>query len=146
MSIKPPTLATAMTPFPYSVEQGASLDEATRLMEEHNVRHLPVTRDHNVVGLITERDIRSMLLGRAGADLEAFGVADVYRADAYVVDLHEPLDNVLHTMAEGHISAAVVTKAGRLAGVFTFVDACRSYAEFLREHFAPDEGDGGDAA
>ena len=71
-------------------------------------------------------------------------VREVYRSDPYVVDLNEPLDQVLLAMARRHIDSAVVTRKGRLAGVFTATDACECFAKFLRQHFAPD--DGNDAA
>jgi acetoin utilization protein AcuB len=57
---KSPSLATAMTPFPYAVDHNASLEFARQLMEQHEVRHLPVTEEHGLVGLLTERDMRSV--------------------------------------------------------------------------------------
>ncbi len=132
-----------MTPFPYSVDQNASLEFARRLMEQHHVRHLPVTEEHGLVGLITERDMRSAERLHSGFGAKRdLTVNDVYIADPYIVDLHEPLDNVLITMAQRHIGSAIVIKAGKLVGMFTVVDACRSFGEFLREHFPRAEGDG----
>jgi CBS domain-containing protein len=37
----------------------AEVSEASELMGHHNVRHLPVTKDHQVVGVITDRDMTS---------------------------------------------------------------------------------------
>ena len=133
---KMPVLKTAMTPFPYSVDLGASFDEASELMGHHNVRHLPVTKDHQVVGVITDRDMTSAMHVRSQSDdTVGLSVSDLYIADPYIVSVDEPLDNVLLTMAERHIGSAIVTKAGKLVGVFTSVDACRSFGEYLREHF-----------
>jgi acetoin utilization protein AcuB len=132
---KLPTLKTAMTPFPYSVDLGASFDEASQLMGHHNVRHLPVTDNHNVVGVITDRDMTSAMHVRSkSGDAGLLNVKDLYIVDPYVVSVDEPLDNVLLTMAERHIGSAIVTKAGKLVGMFTSVDACRSFGEYLREH------------
>ncbi len=58
---KIPMLKTAMTPFPYSVDLDASFDEASQLMGHHDVRHLPVTKDRQVVGVITDRDMTSAM-------------------------------------------------------------------------------------
>jgi len=139
---KPPTLATAMTPFPYSVDHNASLDFARQLMEQHNVRHLPVTEEHGLVGLVTERDMRSVERLHSGfAAKRELTVNDVYISDPYIVDMHEPLDNVLLTMAERHIGSAIVTRGGKLVGMFTVVDACRSFSELLRQQFPRAEGD-----
>ena len=133
---KPPSLKTTMTPFPYSVDQNATLEQAQKLMDQHNVRHLPVTDESALLGVITERDMQSAVHARSElSHARELAVKDLYISDAYIVDLNEPLDNVLLTMAERHIGSAIVTKKGKLAGVFTSVDACRSFGEYLREHF-----------
>jgi len=133
---KMPMLKTAMTPFPYSVGLDASFEEASELMGHHSVRHLPVTNDHRVVGVITDRDLTSAMHVRSQSnDTVGLSVSDLYIADPYVVSVDEPLDNVLLTMAERHIGSAIVTKAGKLVGMFTSLDACRSFGEYLREHF-----------
>ena len=137
----PPKLNTVMTPFPYSVARDASLDEALQLMAEHGVRHLPVTEDHRLVGVITDRDIKGVVPVKDAVQRgDGLRVCDIYLPDPYVVDINEPLDNVLLTMAAQHIGSAVVTRSGRLAGMFTSVDACRCFGEFLRQHF-PRGGD-----
>ena len=134
---KAPTLKTAMTPFPYSIDVNASFEEASELMGHHNVRHLPVTDAHKVVGMITDRDMTSAMHvhSKAGTAAGELDVRDLYIADPYVVSVDEPLDNVLLTMAERHIGSAIVTKANKLVGLFTSVDACRAFGEYLREHF-----------
>ena len=112
------------------------------MMDAHEVRHLPVIDGHELVGIVTDRDVRSVLsppIGRRVAD--DLTVADVYVPDAYVVDLNEPIEVVLLTMAETRTDAAVVTRKGRLAGVFTSVDACRCFAEHIRENFPRPDGD-----
>lgn len=137
---KLPTLMTAMTPFPYSIELTASFEEASELMGHHNVRHLPVTDNDRVVGVITDKDLISAMHVRAGSGGDTgLNVRDLYIADPYVVSVDEPLDNVLLTMAERHIGSAIVTRAGKLVGVFTSVDACRCFGEFIRGN-APDPG------
>jgi len=132
---KMPVLKVAMTPFPYSIGLDASFDEASELMLHHNVRHLPVTKDHQVVGVITDRDLASAMHVHAQSEgTGGLSVSDLYIADPYIVSLDEPLDNVLLTMAERHIGSAIVTRAGKLVGMFTSMDACRSFGEYLREH------------
>jgi acetoin utilization protein AcuB len=139
----PPSLKSAMTPFPYAVSPDASLEEATKLMEEHDVRHLPVVKDHQIVGIIAEHDIL-LTRSRAGPRKKKLRVDDCYQTDVYVVDLNEPIDNVLITMAERHIGSTIVTRRGRLAGVFTAMDACRCFGEYLADNFP--HGGGDDAA
>ena len=131
-----PTMAAVMTPFPLSVEIDDTLRRARDVMTEHEIRHLPVARDHVLLGILTDRDITRALdpdLGLPPKD-ELF-VRDVYLPDPYVVDDHSPLDDVLEHMATHHLGSALVTKHGRLAGIFTSTDACRAYCEHLRRIF-----------
>ena len=131
-----------MTPFPYSIEPDATLREAREMMAVHTVRHLPVTNSHELVGIISHSDVMGAWAGKAGKKaLDKLTVKDVYVSDAYVVELDEPLEKVLLTMADRHIGSAIVTRRGRLAGVFTSNDACRCFGEYLRENFPRPGGD-----
>jgi CBS domain-containing protein len=47
-----------------------------------------------------------------------------------------PLDEVTSEMATRHVGSAVVLRHGKLAGIFSTVDACRLLAEFLRDRFS----------
>ncbi len=42
---------------PYWVDADANVDEAINMMEEHQVRRLPVIKDHKLVGIISQGDI-----------------------------------------------------------------------------------------
>ena len=143
-----PTIKSVMTPFPYHVAVGDGLDAARRLMEKHEIRHLPVMDGGELVGVVSERDIHRLLENLTiGTSEQELLVRDACVEDIYVVDLNERLDLVLLTMAERHIGSVLVTKQGRLAGLFTVTDACRSFAQFLRTHFAGSlRGDPDDAA
>ncbi len=129
-----PTIKTVMTPFPYSIEPKASAQEAQELMAEHSIHHLPVTEDGALVGMISRDDI-NLLLGKEPTKGKGKGlkVREAMIEDTYTVDLSERLDSVLHRMAEHHLRSVVVTRKGKLVGIFTQIDACAAFAEFLRE-------------
>lgn len=139
---KIPSIKTVMTAFPYSVQPGASLHQAIEFMRTHNIRHLPVADHGDLVGMVSDRDIK-LVLGPdfAYPDPDSVTVGDIMRSDPYTVDLDERLDNVLAHMAEHHIGSAVVTRHGKLAGMFTSSDACRNYAAHLRDQFRRSGGD-----
>ena len=123
-----------MTPFPYSIEPKASAEEAQRLMTEHGIHHLPVTEGGTLIGMISSDDI-NLLINKElnkGKD-NGLNVRDAMVEETYTVDLSERLDSVLHRMAEHHLRSVVVTRKGKLVGIFTQIDACAAFAEFLRE-------------
>ena len=128
----PAKIKSAMTPFPYSVDIRASIPEAQEFMREHKIRHLPVTEEGALIGVVSDRDIKLLL----GPDFDypdpgELKVGDAMVEETYVVDLETPLQTVVEHMAEQRQGSALVTRHGKLAGVFTSTDACRVLAEFL---------------
>lgn len=137
-----PSVKTVMTPFPYSVDANAPVADAQEFMRQHQIRHLPVMDGDKLVGIVSDRDIKLMLgPDFAYPDGRELTVRDVMVRDPYVVDLGTRLDVVLAHMAAHHLGSALVTREGRLAGVFTVTDACRAFAEHLREQFRRAGGD-----
>jgi acetoin utilization protein AcuB len=137
-----PTLTTVMTPFPYSIDLAASLEQAKAMMEEHNIRHLPVTAAGNLVGVLSERDILQARDARLQTQWRHdLRVRDVCTVNAYIVERSERLDHVLLHMAEQHIGSVLVVRHGKLVGIFTATDACRAFGEFLRSQFPSGDDD-----
>lgn len=133
-----PLIKSFMTPFPYSIDIEASVESAGELMREHKVRHLPVTEKGELRGLVSDRDIKLIL----GPDFAYPNPAEVRVRDAmvkesHIVDLSTPLEPVLRHMAEQRLGSVLVTRKDKLAGVFTSVDACRSFADYLKDRWPP---------
>lgn len=134
-----PSIKTVMTPFPYAIDPGATVDKALDIMSDHGIHHLPVTEDGELAGMISSRDIQLLM---AKPDTAGnLTVRDVMSKDTYTVDLSERLDSVLHRMAEHHLRSVVVTRKGKLVGIFTQIDACGKFAEHLREQLRRSGGD-----
>jgi acetoin utilization protein AcuB len=128
---KMPRLVSVMTPFPHSVEIDVDAERALQLMQEHGIRHLPVTRNHVAYSLVS-RDAIAREADLSGREPRRFSVADVCERDPYLVDLNTGLDEVIDLMAERELLCVVATRGERVAGVFTVVDVCRLLALVLR--------------
>lgn len=130
-----PSLAASMTPFPYSVAADAPVTEATKMMDEHDFHHLPVTDGGQLVGVVSQRDILfAEALGKEGLK-----VRDLQSRDPYVVDLKTTLLlEVVSTMAERNLDAALVTRQDKLVGILTTTDLARILAEVLRATVPPE--------
>lgn len=140
-----PQLKSAMTPFPYSVDEDAPVADAAEFLRKHKIRHLPVTARGALRGVVTDRDIKLMLgPDFAYPDARELKVRDVMVENCYVVDIDTPLRAVLRQMSERRLGSAIVTRGGKLAGVFTSTDACRLLADYL-EGAPPAETDGEDS-
>ena len=46
-----------MSPHPISVDEQATVEDALRLMIQHHVLRIPITRDKKLIGMISRSDI-----------------------------------------------------------------------------------------
>lgn len=140
-----PTVATTMTPFPHAVDINEPLIRAQVMMEEQGFHHLPVTEGGQVVGILSETELRYVTSPFSGRQPDPdLLVKDICNTRVFSIDIHDRLDAVLMIMSERHLDAVVVTRLGRLAGILTASDAMRKFAEMLVS-LRPPSG-GGDAA
>jgi acetoin utilization protein AcuB len=138
-------MIAVLTPFPHSVDVEAPIEQAREFMRTHDIRHLPVTENGELIGIVSDRDIKSLHDADPNSNAPATpSVRDAYVADPFVVDVGDSLEAVLNVMAERHLGSALVTKKGRLVGIFTSTDAYRHFAEFIRDRYG--KPDGNDAA
>ena len=133
---------SVMTPFPHWIDAGEPLLAARDMMQQFQVRHLPVKENGELVSLITDRDLKFVMDARLHMPpRESMLVRHVCVYAAYVVDLETPLAEVLLTMADRRIGSVMITRHGHLCGIFTCTDACREYGEVLRSKESPGDPD-----
>ncbi len=139
-----PLIRSVMTPFPHAIDVDEPVSVARKMMLQHHIRHLPVKEGDSLVGLITDRDIK-LALGpylNAPSDDGQILVRHVCIGEIHTVEMTTPLHLVVAEMARRRLGSTLITKDGRLAGIFTATDACRYLAELLGdESFSPPSGD-----
>jgi len=131
LSKSEPTIQKYMTTSPIAIEAKESMASATSLMEKQGIRHLPVVNKGELVGLISDRDIK-MASAIEGVDPESVPVLDACQERVYQVDPNTLLSDVASTMAQKHYGSALVVSNGKLVGIFTTVDACRALHDVLK--------------
>lgn len=126
------TLKDVMTPTPICVDASASLGTARRLLEAHDIRHLPVLVNGSVEGIVSARDMQfAALPGHYGTADEQLTVADICQSKAFVADCDDEVRSIVRIMADQHIGEVLVLANGDLAGIFTEADCCKLLAAML---------------
>lgn len=130
---KSTTVAEVMTRLPQTVSVNEKLLGAKRLMNRLRIRHLPVTERDEVVGIVSDRDIKlaQSIYRNRNADEDVL-VRDICQFEPFVVEETEPLTRVLEQMAKKRFGSVLVTKRGRLTGILTTVDICSAFSRVLR--------------
>jgi acetoin utilization protein AcuB len=115
-----------------------SLDQAVHCCKDWRIRHIPVLEGEDLVGIVSDRDIR-LSIGRAlvedaratdrgGAPRDPDLVRDVMSRNVVTIHPKEALSAAVTRMLHNHVSALPVELDGMLLGVVTRTD--------ILEHFA----------
>ncbi|MCB0319637.1 MAG: CBS domain-containing protein [Bdellovibrionales bacterium] len=123
-------IGSVMTPMPHSIgiEQTAAV--AQKLMNEFNIRHLPVREGGEVVGIVSDRDISFAIAAehKGASDLT---ISDILTAEPVTVGPKTKLANVVKKMADEHIGCVLVIEKGDLVGIYTTTDVCRDFSHYM---------------
>lgn len=116
----------------------ATAGEALALCREKRIRHLPVLDGGRLVGIVSDRDLRSATpaLGdpaRAEA-LRGIPVSEVMARDVATARPDDPIDGAANTMREKKIGCLPVIEDGRLVGIVTSSDVMEALAYLLGVH------------
>ena len=115
---------------PHSVGFDESLADAKALMTTHNIRHLPVRKAGQVIGILSDRDIEfAMRVDKK--DAKEIKVEDAISEEPYSVTPDTPVFKVATTLSHTKYGSALIIDNGELKGIFTTVDACRLLGELL---------------
>jgi CBS domain-containing protein len=139
------TLREIMRPVVMTIRGSHSCYEAALRMARANVHHLPVVDDHErLVGVISDRDLRSHLMVAMGIDDERRAVStrnvlddvavSTVMTDAVITGHPEmSVGDGVRTMARYKLGSLPVVDDGRLVGIVTERDLLRR----LRARAAP---------
>ena len=135
------TAEEIMTEDVTTLDETATLGEALELMEEHDIRHVPVVRGGEVVGMLSDRDLRSLGVSLV-SDLESLDklqtrlrakVSTLMAGNVYSVDRSADVKDVVDLMLEERISAVAVVEedTASLVGIISYVDVLRALRDSL---------------
>ena len=123
-------VAQFMTEHPQVIEADLNLADARNRMASEGVRHLPVTREGRLVGMVSARDLM-LLESLTEIDDERTLVESAMSVNPRVCTPETPVAEVLSLMEEKGVGAVPVVREGRVEGIFTSVDAVRILRDAL---------------
>lgn len=130
-----------MTNEPLTVETSQTVREALETMHDADIRHLPVLSDGELVGMLSDRDLKEFTLpldrqidtgGDPFSRLEA-RLGDIVQGDVLSVVPTAEVSEVIDLMIEHKIGAVPVTSAteGNLVGIVSYIDVLRAAQDVL---------------
>jgi len=122
------SMGEVMTRCPATIEATATVAQAQVLMRELQIRHLPVMRGEELVGIVSDRDLYIME-ALAGVHRELVDVSEAMTASVYTTTVDAGLRDVASVMAAKKYGAAVVMRGSHVVGIFTVTDALHYLVE-----------------
>jgi acetoin utilization protein AcuB len=133
-----------MTPAPETVSPDCSLLEAREAMDAGGFRHLPVVEADKIVGIVSDRDLRSAsppisALGRSGIIerstveevLAQIDVRQIMTQKLLVVGPHTSLADAARLLADHRVGALPVVSGHEIVGILSEEDALRALVSVL---------------
>ena len=114
--------------------------DAASLMHEHNIRHLPIVEHNEVVGILSERDLRGFLEEiyesspetDEGIRRKNISIREVMQGKPLTVDASADIVDVIDLMLENKVGAIVVAdELGQLRGIISYEDILKVAREKL---------------
>lgn len=113
-----------MTTLPLTVDVTTSLETAARLFQRYDIRHLPVTKSGKLCGLVYERDLRLLMKSRL-VDEGQQTVKRLVNRLPLQVGPDASVRSVIAEMVRKKHDACLVSRRGKLLGIFTVTDALK---------------------
>lgn len=124
-----------MTKRPTCIQAHQTLREAMHLLTELEVRHLPVIDDGEVVGMLSDRDLKAFSphalvdvdVSRLTKGLEK-PVAEVMSGDVISIDPDASMQELIETLLENKVGAIPVLDPieNVLVGIVSYVDVLKA--------------------
>ena len=126
-----------MSPKPVAVEADLTVREALRRLISEDIRHLPVIDDGQLVGMLSDRDVRGFasdaLSGSEFSEQLNRPVSEAMSSDVVTVDPETEVGEAIDLLIEHRIGALPVVSDNRLVGILSYVDVLRAARSALEE-------------
>lgn len=123
-----------MTSAPIAVGSDTTIAAALELMFENDIRHLPVIDDDELVGMLSDRDLRDFLQSEDGPR-RAHGVlvSELMSADALSVEPESDVSEAIDLMLDNKIGAVPVVdgRTEKVVGIVSYVDVLAAARDVL---------------
>jgi len=109
-----------------TVTPDTPLSEARHLLAEHRIRRLPVIAGRRLVGIVSDRDVRS-----ASASHDRTPVAQIMTRNVVTATSQMRVDEAARIMLDGRFGGLPVVDGGELTGIVTETDLLRALIDVL---------------
>lgn len=114
-----------------TIEADATVKKAVELMNKHEIGCLIAVRSGKAVGIVTERDMLSRVLGMS-RDPERTKVSEIMTSPLIIADPQMDLEEAARLMFKMKVKKLPVVSKGDLVGLLTLTDIARFQPQIIK--------------
>lgn len=126
-------VADYAVPCTHYLKKNNKVTLAAQMMEEFDIRHLPIIEDNKPIGIVSQRDI---LMFSGFEETRDFEVKDIMDNELFIVEPEAPLDEVFEEMSRNKYGSVLVELDPKDSifglGIITTVDVLNAFVSILR--------------
>ncbi|WP_109831417.1 CBS domain-containing protein [Reichenbachiella versicolor] len=132
------TIASIMTKELVTCDINDSLQKVSNLFAEYHIRHMPITSEGKLIGIVSKTDIMRISFGNIyGEDqidadhaiLDMLSINQVMKHSPVSVEAHQLISDASRIFTEHEFHALPVIQNDQLAGIVTTTDVISYYAQ-----------------
>jgi CBS domain-containing protein len=115
-----------------------SLETAVMLERRFRIRHIPIVEGGELVGMVTDHDLKRALPPVTGSDQQTFErvvqttrLRQIMTRSPMTISPAAPLRDAVQILCEKKFGALPVVEQGKLVGIITGVDMLRAFLALL---------------
>jgi CBS domain-containing protein len=127
-----------------TLQEGDTMLDAAMIFARSSLRHLPVLRDSNLVGVLTERDMKRFAPGlMSGVSSEKYNdlmentpLAKVMTRDPLTLKPDQDVSDAADIFSTKRFGCLPVVEDGKLVGIVTTTDMLKLLAQIIKDQRA----------
>lgn len=134
------TISTIMTRNLITVKPESSLKDAEKVMKRNHIRHIPVAKGDNLLGIVSLTDLQRLSFVDSFGDDEEFIDTAIYKMltidqimikKPITIEATQPITEAAKVLAEKEFHALPVLDNGKLVGIITTTDLIRYMIQYF---------------
>ena len=119
-----------------SIDLFEGLEKAETMMRKHHIRHLPVLKEGNLVGMLSLTDLQRISFANSfyestqnedSAIYEMFTIEQIMTHHPISIDIKEGIPKALQILAEKEFHALPIVSKDKLVGIVTSTDIIKYF-------------------
>lgn len=133
MNIQSP-ISKIMTSKVVTIDVNSSLEKARELFKKNKIRHLPVTDNKMVIGILSQTDLLRLSFGNTYVDetmigedgiMDELSINQIMKHKPDMVNSNDSIKSVAEKLVAAEYHALPVEDEGKLVGIVTTTDVIR---------------------